>query len=252
PAWSTTVYQEVGGGSTSAYIQIGGGMRFTNITVPQGAAIGTAYLTLHCYGTKSTMVVNSKISAEDVDNAPTFTTGDAFDASFNNHTLARINWDNIPAWTTKQDYDSPEIKTVIKEIVDREDWASGHAIVIFWEDFDDRSTHAAGCTRRAYSYDYSTTYAPKLVIDYTVPVVAPTVTTQAVTDIDTETATGHGNITDNGGENCSKRGVCWNTTGNPTVDDSKSGEEGSFGTGAFTRPMTGLNPGQHYYVKAYA
>ncbi|GAI72097.1 unnamed protein product, partial [marine sediment metagenome] len=83
-------------------------------------------------------------------------------------------------------------------------------------------------------------------------VVAPTVTTPAVSDIGTTTATGNGNITDNGGENCSKRGVCWNTTGNPTVADSKSEETDSFGTGAFARPMTGLTPGQHYYVKAYA
>jgi len=85
-----------------------------------------------------------------------------------------------------------------------------------------------------------------------VEVIAPTVTTQAVTDIQPTTATGHGNITATGGENCTKRGVCWNTGGNPTVADSKSEETGSFGTGAFTRPMTGLTPGQHYYVKAYA
>lgn len=81
---------------------------------------------------------------------------------------------------------------------------------------------------------------------------APTVSTQAAADILPTTATGNGNITDDGGENCTKRGVCWNTTGNPTVGDSKSEEIGSFGAGAFTRPMTGLTPGEHYYVKAYA
>lgn len=89
------------------------------------------------------------------------------------------------------------------------------------------------------------------IYTYTI-IVAPTVTTQAVSSIGTTTATGNGNITDTGGENCSKRGVCWNTTGNPTVADSKSEETDSFGTGAFTRSMTGLTPGQHYYVKAYA
>jgi len=85
-----------------------------------------------------------------------------------------------------------------------------------------------------------------------VEISAPTVTTQAVSDIQPTTATGHGNITATGGENCTKRGVCWNTGGNPTVADSKSEETGSFGTGAFSRSMTGLTPGQHYYVKAYA
>lgn len=80
----------------------------------------------------------------------------------------------------------------------------------------------------------------------------PTVTTQAVTDITHNSATGNGNITAIGGENATKRGICWNTTGNPTVADDKSEETGSFGIGAFTRPMTGLDPGVKYYVKAYA
>jgi len=83
-------------------------------------------------------------------------------------------------------------------------------------------------------------------------VIAPTVTTQAVTNIGTTTATGHGTITNTGGENCDKRGVCWNTAGNPTVSDSKSEETGSFGIEAFSRSMTGLSPNTHYYVRAYA
>ena len=77
------------------------------------------------------------------------------------------------------------------------------------------------------------------------------VTTQAVTDITHNSATGNGNITNINGENCSKRGVCWNTTGSPTVADEKSEETGSFGTGAFTGSITGLDPGTKYYVKAY-
>ncbi len=83
-------------------------------------------------------------------------------------------------------------------------------------------------------------------------ILAPTVTTPAVSAIEEITATGNGNITDTGGENCTKRGVCWNTTGSPTVADSKSEESGSFGTGAFTASMTGLIRGEKYYVKAYA
>ena len=107
---------------------------------------------------------------------------------------------------------------------------------------------------RLYGYfaEQGSGYKPKLVVTYIPPIVAPTVTTQAVTNIADTSATGNGNITDTGGENCSKRGVCWNTTGDPTVADDKSEETDSFGTGAFTRPMTGLSPGQHYYVRAYA
>lgn len=83
------------------------------------------------------------------------------------------------------------------------------------------------------------------------PVIS-TVIAQAVSDIEEITATGNGNITNSGGTNCTKRGVCWNIIGNPTVADNKSEEIGNFGMGIFSRPITGLIRGQKYYVKAYA
>lgn len=101
----------------------------------------------------------------------------------------------------------------------------------------------------AQAKEYGDAYRAKLVINYC---VVPTGSTPAVTDIGTITATGNGNITNIGGVNCTKRGICWNTTGSPTVADSKAEEEGNFGTGAFTASMTGLIRGEKYYVKAYA
>ena len=95
-------------------------------------------------------------------------------------------------------------------------------------------------------------YASKVEIRVTyTPPPPPTVTTQAVSDIGTTTAIGHGTITETF-ENCTKRGVCWNTTGNPTVADDKSEETNSFGIGEFSRSMTGLVASTHYYVKGYA
>ncbi len=88
-----------------------------------------------------------------------------------------------------------------------------------------------------------------VVVSYGGP---PQLTTQATSDILRTTATGNGTITNIGLENATKRGVCWNTSGNPTVADSKSEETGSFGTGAFSRSMTSLLPDTHYYVRAYA
>ena len=80
----------------------------------------------------------------------------------------------------------------------------------------------------------------------------PFVSSVATSLIEETTATGNGNITDIGYENATKRGVCYNLTGNPTVADSKSEEEGSFGTGTFSRNLTGLDPGTKYYIRAYA
>lgn len=79
---------------------------------------------------------------------------------------------------------------------------------------------------------------------------APTVTTQAVTNIQTETATGNGNVTSDGGESITERGVCWKTSTGPTTSDSKATSSGT--TGAFTASMTGLSANTLYYVRAYA
>lgn len=84
--------------------------------------------------------------------------------------------------------------------------------------------------------------------------LAPTVTTQAVSDIDKTTATGNGNITATGGANATRRGFCYKvgTTGDPTISDSVVYDDGSFGTGAYTKGITGLTPNTSYRVRAYA
>ncbi|MBA7586108.1 hypothetical protein ES708_28104 [subsurface metagenome] len=144
----------------------GNGMRFTNITIPKGATIVTAYLLLCAYGDFTSTVVNSRISAEDVDNPSTFADdGEEFLARWANRTAAKVDWDNIETWEEDKDYNSPEIKIVIQEIIDREGWASGNAIVIFWEDFDFRTTN--GAERITFSWESNPSFAPKLVIEYT-------------------------------------------------------------------------------------
>ena len=82
--------------------------------------------------------------------------------------------------------------------------------------------------------------------------VAPTVTTQAVLNIGTTTATGNGNITDLGASNPTAYGVVWSTALNPTTANSVSDLGAASATGAFTAPITGLTPGMLYHVRAFA
>ncbi len=173
-AWSLTADSQYGGRTADAgYTQYGGGMRFTNITIPQGTTIldGTK-LTLRAEASRDGTVCNTRVSAEDVDDAITFA-DDASDFSdrWALRTTARVDWNNLPSWVLNTDYDSPEIKTVIKEIVDRALWVSGNDIVIFWDDFDNRSSVVSGTQiRTAYSFD-SAGQVPKLVINYSPPVL---------------------------------------------------------------------------------
>jgi len=168
PLWTLTGGdQPVGAWSSSEY-QKGGGMRFINVAIPQGVTVTNAYISLlEPWSGQTGVVVNSRISAERVDNAPTFADdADAFDARWANRTVVRVNWDNIPAWTIAEWYNSPNIKEVIQEIVNRAGWASGNAIVIFWEDYEDRSTHGDRCLRTGTPYDTGASSAPKLHIEW--------------------------------------------------------------------------------------
>jgi len=78
------------------------------------------------------------------------------------------------------------------------------------------------------------------------------VTTQDVTDIAITTATGNGNITDLGTPDPSAYGVCWNTSGTPTISDGVADNGAASSTGAYTVSMTSLSANTTYYVRAYA
>jgi hypothetical protein len=151
----------------------GSQMRFLNVTIPQGATIDTAYLTLHSDNGNSSTTVNSKIRGVDADNATMATTTGGGAGSFENppFTDAVVNWDNIGAWVNDVDYNSPEIKTIIQEIVDRVGWSSGNAIVIQWDDIDLRSTQMGTVIRTAAARDnggaYGIANCAKLHIEYT-------------------------------------------------------------------------------------
>jgi uncharacterized protein (TIGR02145 family) len=81
------------------------------------------------------------------------------------------------------------------------------------------------------------------------PVLA-TITTTTPSAITSTTATSGGSTTSDGGAAITERGICYNTTTNPTTANSKvvSGN----GTGSFTANMTGLTAGTIYYLRAYA
>lgn len=80
--------------------------------------------------------------------------------------------------------------------------------------------------------------------------VVPTVTTAAITIFTHATATGGGNVTDDGGATISERGTCFSTSENPTTSDTTDTAAGT--TGAYTTSITGLTKATLYHVRAYA
>jgi len=105
----------------------------------------------------------------------------------------------------------------------------------------------------AWSRKKGTSLCPKLVVTYTVPAVAPTVTTTAESAIYTTTCTGGGNVTSDGGATITERGVVYSHTVNPPTIasyDVKSTAAGT--TGSYTVSTTGLTANYLYYSRAYA
>lgn len=84
----------------------------------------------------------------------------------------------------------------------------------------------------------------------TASAVIPTLSTTTVGNITATSASSGGNISSDGGATVTARGVCWSTSANPTIADSKT-TDGS-GTGSFTSNLTGLITGTLYYVRSYA
>jgi uncharacterized protein (TIGR02145 family) len=78
----------------------------------------------------------------------------------------------------------------------------------------------------------------------------PTVSTNAVSNLSSNSATIGGNITADGGAPITERGVFWGTSPNPETTGTKLPI--SSVTGAFSANLPGLTPNTLYYVKAYA
>ena len=78
----------------------------------------------------------------------------------------------------------------------------------------------------------------------------PSVTTNKVTNITSSSATTGGDVTSDGGDPVTARGICISLTTLPTITGSKT--VNGTGLGTFTSSLTGLKSEATYYVRAYA
>lgn len=87
-------------------------------------------------------------------------------------------------------------------------------------------------------------------INITTTAILPLITTFISTPITRTTVECGGDIYSDGGSSIIDRGICWSTSQNPTITNNKT-TDGS-GIGSFNSSITGLTPGIHYYIRAYA
>ncbi len=159
------------------------GLRFAGMDIPVGATITDAYLVFRAVsadpGMSNSDATSLTLKGQLIGDAPTFTSTSS-DISSRTLTNASTAWAPT-AWTTGSDYNSPDIASVVQEIVDQGTWASGNDIAII----------ITGTGHRAsQSYDSDPATAAQLVVTYT-PAVndAPTAADHTVTTNEDSTYT---------------------------------------------------------------
>ena len=80
----------------------------------------------------------------------------------------------------------------------------------------------------------------------------PTITTNSISNITSNSALGEGEVLADGGFPIISRGLCWGSTINPTINNSNSIASTTSGLGVFTINMQNLTSQQTYFVRAYA
>jgi uncharacterized protein (TIGR02145 family) len=78
----------------------------------------------------------------------------------------------------------------------------------------------------------------------------PTVLTTEISGITANSAVSGGEVSDEGVSAVNARGICWNTSANPTISNHPTSD--GDGMGSFISSISGLSPATLYYVRAYA
>lgn len=147
------------------------GMRFLGINIPRNAVITNAYIQFATKGDKNALSGTATIKGELTANSAIYST--SAKVSTRATTTSSVSWTGSTSstWGTSAgatrgvDQKSPDIKTIIQEIVNQGTWNSGNALSIIMTGLG---------VRNAYSYDGASTagnlnLAPELVVEYTEP-----------------------------------------------------------------------------------
>lgn len=111
------------------------GFRFQGAKIPQGATIQSAYLNVYASNSGSepqsntTNTLNLKIRGADVDDCAAWadnTNSSTGDPISRTRTTAAVDWDISASWSDLELMTSPDITTVVQEIVDRGSYAAGN------------------------------------------------------------------------------------------------------------------------------
>jgi len=150
------------------------GIRLAGLAIPPGASITAASIQFTAKEVQSE-VTSLTIQAQAIDNAPGFTSA-ASSISSRIRTAASVAWSPV-AWSivgqAGANQKTPDLSSVIQQVVSRPGWASGNAMVFIITGTGHRTP---------YSFDGSATLAPLLHVEFTCAGGAPNQAPNGVID----------------------------------------------------------------------
>lgn len=174
---------EIGLGDYQGGVTNEGFMRFTNVDIPAGATIIAAKVVFIVAASNfdGGATPSGTLKGRKVADCPQMTTWSTYgDTGTYPWTTATVTyWPASEAWVLGKKSDTPDIKTIIQEIIDLDGWVSGNAIQIAWRYVangwlgSDEEGDETSDLRGFYSYEDGTYDPPMLIIEYT-EAAAPT------------------------------------------------------------------------------
>lgn len=140
----------------SAYIEFEANVDSDNYSVTYTDATGTS-VTTDGHGTPDTKT-EFVIAVEETDDALVYT-NTANNIATRSHNANAVTWSNVPHWTAGETVTTPQLKTLIQEIVNRAGWVAGSSIAF-------KITGTGKRDVRGYDYG-DNTHGPVLHVEWT-------------------------------------------------------------------------------------
>lgn len=148
------------------------GIRFTNLNIPKGAIIDSAFIQFTNVGDKNPVNGNAFLRGELSPNSGTFTTA-AFNISNRNRTIDSVLWagSTDASWSTSQpnaktpNQRTPDLKNIVQSIINQGAWSTGNPITFILNGTGVRNTRSFNTS--------SGTMAPELIVYYTQTTYTP-------------------------------------------------------------------------------
>ena len=134
------------------------GLRFNSVNIPTGSSIVCAYIDFEV-DEKHTTDTDLDIYVQNIGDAPAFIDGnDTYDVTGRiSSGDANVSWDNADAANKNAILTSPDISSLVQNVVDRGDWVSGNSMAFI--------INGSG-KREVESYNGESSAAPLLRVEY--------------------------------------------------------------------------------------